>query len=110
MSDIEIWTIIIALGLGTYLLRFSFLGIAGRRDLPPWMLRHLRYTAVAILPGMVAPLVLWPEATGGDPDLSRMAAALMTVAIGFVSRNMILGVLAGGVTLYSLLWLTGLPG
>ena len=60
-----IWTIIIVLGVGTYLIRFSFLGLIVGKDLPDWVLRHLRYTAVAVLPGSVAPLVLWPAATVG---------------------------------------------
>ena len=42
-SDTQIWIIIIALGIGTYLIRFSFLGLIGDRDLPDWALRHLRY-------------------------------------------------------------------
>ena len=53
----QIWVIILALALGTYLIRLSFLGLVGRRPLPPAVLRLLRYTPVAVLPGMVAPLV-----------------------------------------------------
>ncbi|MEM8732039.1 MAG: AzlD domain-containing protein, partial [Pseudomonadota bacterium] len=68
MDDTTIWIVIILLGLGSYGLRFFFIGIVGDRPLPPWLLRHLRYTAVAILPGLVAPLVLWPAATDGSPD------------------------------------------
>ena len=60
-----IWTVIVLLGIGTFLIRYSFLGLIGKRPMPPWVLRHLRYTAVAVLPGLVAPLVLWPAATGG---------------------------------------------
>ena len=47
-SDGNIWFIIIALGIGTFLIRFSFLGLIGARDLPEWILRHLRYTPVGI--------------------------------------------------------------
>lgn len=76
MSDLYIWTIILVLGVGTYFIRFSFLGLLGGKDLPAWVHRHLRYTAVAVLPGLVAPLVLWPSATGGQVDPARLAAAL----------------------------------
>ena len=47
-SGAEIWWIIVALGVATYTIRFSFLGLIGNRDLPDWLLRHLRYTPVAI--------------------------------------------------------------
>ena len=73
----KIWLIIVALGIGTFVLRYSFLGWIGNRPLPEWALRHLRYTAVAVLPGLVAPLVLWPAATGGHPDPARLLAAIV---------------------------------
>ncbi|MEO0359044.1 MAG: AzlD domain-containing protein, partial [Pseudomonadota bacterium] len=59
-SDATLWTVIICLGAGSWGLRFSFLALLGDRNLPDWVLRHLRYTAVAILPGLVMPLVIWP--------------------------------------------------
>ena len=96
-----IWTVIALLGVGTFLIRFSFLGLIGGKALPPWVLRHLRYTAVAVLPGLVAPLVLWPAATGGDPDPARMAAAVATVAVGLWRRSVLAGMIAGIVVLYA---------
>ena len=65
-STAEIWTIIGIMGIGTFLIRFSFLGLIGDRPMPAFVLRLLRYTPVAVLPGMVAPLVLWPGATMGS--------------------------------------------
>ena len=50
-----LWTVIIGLGIGSYALRFAFIGIVGNRPMPAWLTRHLRYTAVAILPALVAP-------------------------------------------------------
>lgn len=107
MPSWEIWLIIVGLGVGSFALRFSFLGVIGDRHLPPWVLRYLRYTAVAVLPGLVAPAVIWPAATGGDPDPARMAAALVTCVAGYVSRNVMVAVIAGALTLYAGLWLTG---
>ena len=104
-SDLQIWTIIVVLGIGTYLIRWSFLGALGDRDLPGWVLRMLRYTPVAVLPALVAPLVMWPAATGGDPDPARLAAATATVAVGVMTRNVMLAILAGGITLFGLLYL-----
>ena len=104
-SATEIWAIIAVLGVGTYLIRWSFLGALGDRDLPNWMLRMLRYTPVAVLPALVAPLVVWPAATGGTADPARMAAAAATVAVGVLTRNVMLAILAGGITLAGLLYL-----
>ncbi len=101
----SLWTVIIALGIGSFALRFVFTGLVGDREMPAWLLRHLRYTAVAILPALVAPQVLWPAATSGDPDAPRMAAAAVTLAAGILTKNVLLAIIAGAATLYGLLFL-----
>ena len=104
-TTFEIWLIIAILGIGTFLIRFSFLGLIGDRPMPPVVLKLLRFTPVAVLPGMVAPLVLWPAATQGMPDPARMVAAVVTVAVGVKTRSAIWGIAAGIGTLYLALWL-----
>lgn len=106
-STFEIWTLILVLGLGTFLLRWSFLGIAGKRGLPEGLLRYLRYTPVAVLPGLVAPGVLWPAGTDGVFDPARLIAAVMTVVVGIVTRNTLAAIAAGAVSLYAALYLLG---
>ena len=103
----QIWAIILALGVGTFVLRYSFLGLVGKRPLPEWALRYLRYTAVAVLPGLVAPLVLWPAATQGQPDPARLLAAAATVLVGLISRNALASILGGLGALYLGLWVLG---
>ena len=105
ISTLDLWTVIIGLGLGSFAIRFAFLGVVGDRQLPVWVLRHLRYTAVAILPALVAPLVLWPTATDGTPDLPRLAAAAVTFTTGYLTRNVAAAILGGAGTLYALLYL-----
>ena len=101
-TDAQIWSIIIGLGLGSYLLRLSFLGIVGNRDLPEWVLRHLRYTAVAVMPGMITPLILFPQATDGTLDPVRMGAAVATVVISLATRNATLTIFGGAAVLFAL--------
>ncbi|WP_022705870.1 MULTISPECIES: AzlD domain-containing protein [Paracoccus] len=105
VSDLTIWIVILILGVFTYLIRWSFLGVLGGRDLPEWVLRMLRYTPVAVLPALVAPLVVWPAATGGQPDPARMAAALATVIAGLWTRNVLASIAAGAATLALMLYL-----
>ena len=107
MSDAQIWTIIVLIAIGTFLIRFSFIGLIGDRELPAWVLRHLRYTPVAVLPGLVAPLVLWPVATGGALDPPRLAAAGVTILVGMISKNMMLAIFGGGATLFLMQMLVG---
>jgi branched-subunit amino acid transport protein len=107
IDRIDFWIVTVGLGLGTYAIRFSFLGMLGNRPLPGWMVRCLRYTAVAILPALVAPAVLWPAATEGQPDPARLLAAAATILAGFLTRSMMAAIAAGGASLFAGLWLFG---
>ena len=106
-SQPTIWIIIAGLAVGTFLIRYSFIGLIGDRELPDWVLRHLRYTAVAVLPGLIAPLVVWPAATGGQPEASRLAATVAAFAIGIWLRSPLGAVIGGMATLYAVQYFLG---
>ena len=106
-DDVKVWLIIGVLALGTFISRFSFLGLIGDRELPEWILRHLRYTAVAVLPALIAPVVLFPPATNGEVDPARRSAAIVTLAVGVWTRNVLWAIILGAATLYGMLYLTG---
>jgi branched-subunit amino acid transport protein len=106
-SPLSLWIIILALGIGTYLIRFSFLGLFGGRQMPDWLLRHLRYAPMAVLPALVAPLVLWPAANDGNPEPARLIATFATLAAGWLTRNTLAAIGAGLGSLYLCLWLFG---
>ncbi|TCO71938.1 AzlD domain-containing protein [Rhodovulum euryhalinum] len=94
ISDAAFWTLTVLLGLGTFLIRFSFLGLLGGRPLPGWLLLHLKYVGVAVLPALVTPMVLWPAATGGETDPARLVAALAALVAGL--RLSVVAALIGG--------------
>ena len=105
IDSTQLWIVILGLGAGSFALRFSFLGIIGKRPLPEWVLRHLRYTAVAVLPGLIAPLVLWPAATDGELDPARLTAAAVTLLIGITTRNVLAAIFGGAIALYGMMYL-----
>lgn len=106
-SDTQLWIVVLVLGFLTWALRFSFMAMLGDRDLPEWLLRHLRYTAVAIMPGLVAPWVLFPETIGGTQDPMRILAAATALIIGAWTRNVVAGFFAGIAVFYSTIYLVG---
>lgn len=106
IDDSAFWTLTVLLGIGTYLIRFSFLGALGGRSLPGWLTAHLRYASAAIFPAMITPLVLWPEATGGALDPARLLAACAAFAVGM--RHSVLGAIIAGMGSLYLLQLFGL--
>lgn len=105
LDQTTIWIVIIGMAIGSYGLRFVFIGLIGDRPLPGWLLRHLRYTAVAILPALVIPLVVWPSVTGGQTDMPRLLAAMVTVVVGMLTKNVIAAMLTGAGTFYGLQYL-----
>lgn len=106
-SNLTLWVIILVTAVITFLIRWSFLGVIGARAMPEWLTRMLRYTAAAVLPGLVAPTVLWPEVTGGQPDPSRLLAMLVAVLVGVWLRNLLAAVLAGMLAFWGVAWLLG---
>ena len=69
-------------------------------------MRHLRYTAVAILPALVAPLVVYSGEDGGT-DPTRVIAALVTLGAGIWTRNVFAAIGAGAAALFVLVYLLG---
>jgi len=100
IPDETFWLVTILLGIFTWLIRFSFLGLLGGRELPDWLLVHLRYVGVGVLPAMVVPMVLWPAATGGVADPLRLVAAAAALYAGWR-----FGVIAALVAGMGMLWL-----
>lgn len=102
-----LWIVILGLGAGSFFFRFVFLGLVGDREIPEWLLRHLRYTAVGFLPAIAAPLTLMPSATDGQTDPARLSAAIVTLLVGYFTKNVLWAILSGAITLYGLLFLLG---
>lgn len=104
ISDATFWLVTGVLGIGTYLIRFSFLGLLGGRQLPDWALTHLRYVGVAVLPALVTPMILWPASMGGTFDPLRMIAASIALLAGW-KLGVIWAIFAGMGSLWLLQYL-----
>jgi branched-subunit amino acid transport protein len=105
MSAVYVWTVILGLGVFTYLIRFSFLGLVGDRAPSPFAARLLRYVPAAVLPALVAPMVVLDRETGGLTEPHAWLAALAAVAVGAISRNLVATIVAGMAAFHLLRWL-----
>jgi branched-subunit amino acid transport protein len=98
------WGAVIAIGVGTYLTRLSFIGAFGERAMPAWLERPLRYVAPAVLGAIVLPAVVMPE---GVADLlpatnPRFLAAVVAGAVAVRWRNVSLVIAVGMASLWLL--------
>ena len=106
IPETTFWVVTAVLGIGTYLIRFSFLGLLGGRQLPGWLLTHLRYVGVAVLPALVTPMILWPASQAGQFDPLRMIAATAALAAGW-RFGVIWAIFSGMGSLWLLQWASG---
>ncbi len=100
-----IWMIAVLLGLGTWLIRFSFLGLVGNRQMPLYIRQMLNYTTVAVLPGIAMPMVL--NGVNGGIEPLRILAALALLAVGVWTQHMIKALAAGLLIYFAGGWFIG---
>jgi branched-subunit amino acid transport protein len=110
MNAWQSWGIVLGLALGTFLIRYSFIGLFANRDIPPWLEHGLRFMVPAIFAAIVASgVVMSTGHVGGLAQWPRYAAAL--VALGFAIRfkgNIVWTVSSGMLALHGLPWLLAL--
>jgi branched-subunit amino acid transport protein len=102
----NLWLIMLAAGIVTFAIRFSFIGAAGRVDAPGWFVRLLRFVPIAALAALV-----WPDllVAGGHVDFgqARLYAGLAAAMIAWYSRSILATITGGMIALWLLQWLGG---
>jgi branched-subunit amino acid transport protein len=107
VDNTQSWIVVLGLAVGTFLIRYSFIGLLADRTMPHWLDRALKLMVPAIFAaivlggvvmvgGKVADLTQWP----------RYAAAAAAFIVAIASRGSMLGtVIAGMAVLHGLPWL-----
>ena len=100
------WLLIIGIGLATYATRLSFVTFFGKRAMPALILRMLRFVPMAVLSA-----IIWPQLflVNNTLDLAlanpRWLAGIVAGAIAWLTRNILLTIVVGMLTLWVLQWL-----
>ena len=91
-----LWIVLILMGVVTYGLRLSLIGLTGRWEVPPLVSRALRFVPPAVLSAIVLPELVQP---GGTLNLSlgnlRLLAGVLAILVAWRTRNVLLTVGAG---------------
>ncbi|MCI0993369.1 AzlD domain-containing protein [Pseudomonas sp. ICMP22404] len=99
MSDLSLWGLFLAAGLGTFAMRLSFIELYGRWRIPPLMRRALMYVPASVLAALVLPAVIYPNGQGAlvleNPQIPAAIAAawvawrwrstLLTLVVGMLA-------------------------
>jgi branched-subunit amino acid transport protein len=100
----SLWVVMLAAGVMTFVIRLSFIGTAGRFDASPWFARALRFVPAAALSALV-----WPDLVVIDGALAlaqpRLVAGLVAAGIAWRSRNILLTIGCGMLSLWLMQWL-----
>jgi len=92
--------------MGTFALRFSFIYLFGKVEMPAWLRRALRFVPPAVLAALVFPALTYPN---GALDLSldniRLLAGLGGALVAWKTRNVLWTIAVGMVLFWALQWL-----
>ena len=98
-----LWIVLILMGLVTYGLRLSLIGLTGRWEVPPLVSRGLRFVPPAVLSAIIAPELVQPN---GALNLSlgnlRLVAGVLAILVAWRTRNVLLTVGLGMAALWLL--------
>jgi branched-subunit amino acid transport protein len=99
----NVWLLLIGMGLVTYAIRLSLIVLIGRVDVPPLIQRALRFVPPAVLSAIIFPELLRP---GGTLDLSfgnvRLLAGILAALVAWRTKNVLLTIGVGMVALWVL--------
>ncbi len=111
MDSTQSWLVVAGLTIGTFLIRYSFIGVFANRDLPPWLERSLKLMVPAIFAAIVCSgvvMVYGPNGPhiGGLDNWPRYASAGVALLAALASKgNMLITLGTGMAALHGLPWL-----
>lgn len=107
MDTATLWLLFFAVGLGTFLVRVSFIELHGAtRELLDRSKDILMLLPPAILAALCVPAILFTRpATEYQMDIAQILAALVCILIAKFSRSVFWPVVGGMICLWLLRWL-----
>jgi branched-subunit amino acid transport protein len=105
---VNIWFVMVSLGLLTFLTRLSFIALHNRWTPPALFRRALHFVPVAVLTAIIVPELIMHS---GSLDLSplnpRLIAGLVAIFVAWRWKNTVLTILSGMVTFWVVAYFFG---
>ena len=100
----NVWLIMIALAVGTFLIRVSFILLLSNREIHPRVSRALRLVPASVLSALVVPQILTRDhsllISFANPQL---LAGVVAAVVAWRTKNVLLTILSGMIVLWVLL-------
>lgn len=96
MSNLALWGLFLAVGVGTFVMRLSFVELYGRWRIPEWLNRALLYVPASVLAALVLPAVVYPNGhTEFELANPQIPAAIIAAWVAWKTRNTLLTLAVG---------------
>lgn len=103
MNGLPVWLLFIAMAVGTFALRFSFIYLFGKVEMPEWLRRALRFVPASVLAALVFPALTYPN---GVLDLTlgniRLLAGIGGALVAWRTKNVMWTIVVGMVLFWIL--------
>jgi branched-subunit amino acid transport protein len=97
----NIWILMIVIGLLTFLTRLSFIALLERIKLPETLQRALRLVPLAALSAIIAQeLVYYNDVLNISPLNPRLLAGIIATVVAYITKNVVWTIIAGMAALW----------
>ncbi len=93
-GGLRLWLTMIVIGVGTFMLRFSFIWLFGRGKVRPEIEQLLKFVPAAVLAALALPAFVFSSETFSYAN-PRLLAGLIAAIVAWRSRNVLLTISAG---------------
>lgn len=102
MAAWQSWLVVVAMALGTFVMRLSVLGVMHDRTFAPWVERALTLVLPAMFAAIAAPMLLLTDgAVHLATNLPKVIAALVTLFVALRWRGYLTPLIAGMIALHA---------
>lgn len=102
-SEWYFWQVVVPIGIGTFLIRCSFIFLGNRVQIPPVVRELFTYIPAAVLPALAIPMVFFHQGVVASiQGRERLMAFIIATIICLFSRNVLVTIISGLCILYSL--------
>ena len=103
MADTGVWIVVLAVGVLTFALRWSFIALADSLAMPAGVQRALRFVPAAVLAAILLPAIVVDDGRVAlSPDNLRLFAGVAAAVVAWRTRNMLYTIATGMLVLWGL--------
>ena len=95
-----LWIIMMVIGAGTFLIRFSFIWLFGLGEVHPAVQRALRLVPPSVLSALVLPSIVFPQQAAFSMVSPRLWAGVIAALVAWRTKNVLYTIVSGMASLW----------